>query len=219
MTFSDSDRAALQARFSSLVDPVTLLVFADDGPLSQQLAGIATSLASTSPKLTVDIQRADGGRNLRMRELRIEHWPVMLPTKADFSRIRYYGVPAGYEVAPVVEGLVELSAARTALSPKAKEALSTVRRKANIKVFVLPTCHFCPIVARHAYRAAIESKNVTAEVIDTQMFPDLATRHSVMGVPKVILNDNLDITGAMGEAEFFEKLRDSDHALLDSMYG
>jgi hypothetical protein len=38
-------------------------------------------------------------------------------------------------------------------------------------------------------------------------------------VPKIILNDNMDITGAMAEADFFEKLRDSDHALIDSMYG
>jgi hypothetical protein len=51
------------------------------------------------------------------------------------------------------------------------------------------------------------------------MFTDLATRHSVMGVPKIILNDNLDITGAITDVEFFDKLRDSDHALIDSIYG
>jgi glutaredoxin-like protein len=218
--FSESDRAALERRFASMGDPITLLVFADDGPISRQLTEFANALAATSPsKLRVEVQGVDGGKNPRMRELKLDHWPVMMPTKADFSRIRYYGVPAGYEIAPVVEGLVELSVSRTGLSPRAKEALVTVRRKANIKVFVLPTCHFCPIVAKHAYRAAIESKNVSVDVIDTQMFPDLATRHAVMGVPKVILNDNLDITGAMGEVEFFDKLRDSDHALLDSMYG
>jgi predicted thioredoxin/glutaredoxin len=59
---------------------------------------------------------------------------------------------------------------------------------------------------------------VTAEIIDSQMFPDLATRHSVMGVPKIILNDNLDITGAITDVEFFDRLRDSDHALIDSIY-
>lgn len=217
--FSDSDRQALERRLSSMVDPVTLLVFADDGAISSQLVELATALAATTQRMTVDVQAADGGRNPRMTELRLEHWPVMLPTVSGFNRIRYYGVPTGYEIAPCVEGLVELSASKTGLSPKARAALSTVRRKANIKVFVLPTCHFCPIVAKHAYRAAIESKNVSVDIIDTQMFPDLAARHAVMGVPKVVLNDNLDITGAMDEAEFFEKLRDSDHALLDSMYG
>jgi len=217
--FSDSDRAALERRFASMIEPITLLVFADEGPISKQLTELAKALAAASPKIGVEVEGVDGGRNPKMKELRLDHWPVLVPTKADFTRIRYFGVPAGYEIAPMVEGLVELSASRTALTPRAREALSTVRRKANIKIFVLPTCHFCPIVAKHAYRAAIESKNVSVEVIDSQMFPDLATRHAVMGVPKVILNDNLDITGAIGEVEFFDKLRDSDHALLDSMYG
>jgi len=217
--FSDNDRAALERRFSSMVEPITLMVFGDDGPLSKQLTDLANALAATSQKIKVEVVQADGGRSPRMKELKLDHWPVLVPTRGDFSRIRYYGVPAGYEVAPIVEGLVELSTSRTGLSPKAREALATVRRKANIKIFVLPTCHFCPIVAKHAYRATIESKNVSVDVIDARMFPDLATRHSVMGVPKVILNDNLDITGAMDEVEFFNKLRDSDHALLDSMYG
>lgn len=217
--FSDSDRAALEKRFASLVEPITLLVVADDGVLSKQLSELANALASTNQKIKVEALAADGGRNPRMKELRIDHWPVLLPSRPDFARIRYYGVPAGYEIAPIVEGIVELSTSKTGLSPKAREALQTVRRKANIKLFVLPTCHFCPIVAKHAYRAAIESKNVQVDVIDSQMFPDLATRHAVMGVPKVILNDNLDITGAVEEMEFFGKLRDSDHALLDSMYG
>ncbi len=217
--FSDNDRVALEKRFSTMADPVTLLVFADESAASQQLIALAKGLAQTAPKMTVDVQMADEARNPRMKELRLDHWPVMLPTKPDFTRIRYYGVPSGFEVAPIVEGLVELSASRTGLSPRAREALSTVRRKANIKIFVLPTCHFCPIVAKHAYRAAIESRNVSVDVIDAHTFPDLATRHAVMGVPKVVLNDNLDITGAMDEVQFFEKLRDSDHALLDNMYG
>ncbi len=217
--FSDNDRMALEKKFSTLVDPLTLLIFGDDGPLSRQLAALAKALAATALKITVDDQQADGGRNPQMRDLRIEHWPVLLPTKPGFNRIRYFGVPSGYEVAPVVECFVELSASKTGLSQQAREILATVRRKANVKIFVLPTCHFCPIVAKHSYRAAIESSNVSVEVIDAQMFPDLATRHAVMGVPKVILNDNLDITGAVGEAEFFARLRDSDHALMDSMYG
>lgn len=217
--FSEGDRAALEKRFESMVEPLTLLAFVDKDPLSLQLTEFAKALSSTSGMIRTEVQEADGGRNQRMKDLRLEHWPVLLPVKEGFARIRYYGVPAGYEVAPIVEGIVELSASRPSLSPRATEALATVRRKANIKIFVLPTCHFCPIVAKHAYRAAIGSKNVSVDVIDTQAFPDLAARHSVMGVPKVVLNDNLDITGAMGEAEFFEKLRDSDHALLDSMYG
>lgn len=218
---SESDRAALKRRFEQgLRDEVTILVIADEGSaVSRELADLAGTLAGLDPRIKVDVQNADGGRNPRMRELHIERWPVLVLTKGDFSRIRYYGVPAGYELAPFVDAVVELSGMKTSLSPKARTALSTVRRRANIKIFILTTCTFCPTVARHAYRGAIESPRVWADVIDSSMFPDLATRHTVLGVPKIVLNDNLDITGAITDVEFFEKLRDSDHALVDSMYG
>jgi len=221
ISMPEADRATIQRRLSQgMVDEVTMLIIADEGSaIAKEIADIANTMAGLSPKIKVEVQNADGGRNQRMRELHIERWPVLVLTKGDFSRIRYYGIPAGYELPAMVDAIVELSAMRTPLSPKARAALSTVRRRANIKVFVLTTCPFCPTVARHAFRGAIESPRVTAEVIDSSLFPDLAARHSVMGVPKIVLNDNLDITGAITDVEFFEKLRDSDHALVDSMYG
>lgn len=219
MMLSDSDKGAIQRKLSQMRDEVEFLAFVDGSALSKELVDFASTIASLGTKVKVDIQNAEEGKNARMRELHIERWPVLLLKKGEFTRIHYYGIPLGYEIPAFSDAVLELSTSTTPLSPRAKASLSTVRRKANIKIFVLPTCPFCPTVARHAYRGAIESQKVTAEIIDSQMFPDLATHHAVMGVPKIVLNDNLDITGAITDVEFFEKLRDSDHALLDSMYG
>jgi len=218
---SEPDKEALGRKLSlGMKDEVTLEVFVDEGTaISKQLTEFANTVAGLNDKVKVSAHDAQGGRGQRLRELKLEHWPVLVLSKGDFSRIRYYGLPVGYELPAITDAVVELSMEKTPLSPKAREMLSTVRRKANIKVFVSTTCPFCPTVARHAFRAAIESPRVTSEVIDSSMFPDLATRHSVMGVPKIVLNDNLDITGAMTDVEFFDKLRDSDHSLIDSMYG
>ena len=200
-------------------DDVTLVVFADDTGISTDLVETANNLASLSPKIKVEVEKVVDGKNQRMRDMRIENYPVLVVTKGDFNRIRYYGVPGGFEISPISDAIVELSVSKAGLSQRARESLATVRRKANIKIFVLTTCVYCPIVARHAYRAAIESPKVTAEIIDSQLFVDLAQRHSVMGVPKIILNDNTDITGAIQEMDFFQKLKDSDVALIDSIYG
>ena len=221
MMLSEADKASLERKFAQrMKDDITILVIADEGSATaNELTDFARTLAQLTPKIKVDVQMAEGGKNPRMRELHIEHWPCLVLVKGDFARIRYYGIPAGYEVPSLIDAIVELSSTSTPLSPKAKSALATVRRRANIKIFILTTCQFCPTVARHAYRGAIESPRVTTEIIDSQMFPDLATRHSVMGVPKIILNDNTDITGAIQEMDFFQKLKDSDVALIDSMYG
>ena len=219
MFVSEAEKAAIHQRLGLMKDEVTLLTFVGDDTVSKELEDFSGMIASLGQKVRLDIQKAEAGKNSRMTAVHVSRWPTILLVKGDFARIRYYGIPLGYEVPAFLDALVELSMSATQLSAKARAALSTVRRKANIKVFVLPTCPFCPTVARHAYRGAIESPMVTAEVIDSQMFPDLATRHAVMGVPKIVLNDNLDITGAISDVEFFEKLRDSDHALLDSIYG
>ena len=220
MFLSETDKGMLQrALTQGMKDDISLVLFLDDTTVSKELLEFAELLANITPKIKLDIQKVEEGKNQRFKDMRLEHWPVMILSRQDFSRIRYYGIPLGYELPAIADGLVDLSNMRTPLSPRAKAALATVRRKANIKVFVSVTCPYCPAVARHAYRAAIESPRVTAEIIDMQVFPDLAARHSVMGTPKVVLNDNLDITGAMGDVEFFEKLRDSDHSLIDSMYG
>ncbi|HJX04385.1 MAG TPA: thioredoxin family protein [Thermoplasmata archaeon] len=221
MMLTDSDRVSLQRRLSdSLKDEVKMLVFTLQGiSASNDLVDLARTIASASPKIKVEVETVVDGKNQRLRDLRMENAPALVLVKEDFSRIRYYGIPAGYEIPPIIDALVELSNHSTPLSPNAKATLATIRRRANIKIFVLTTCTFCPIVARHAYRAAIESPKVTAEVIDSQLFQDLATRHSVMGVPKIILNDNTDITGAIQEADFFQKLKDSDIAQIDSMFG
>jgi len=221
MAFGEGDKLALMRKFGTgMKDEVTLLVFVDEAvAASSDLITVANSLAQFSPKIKVQVEKVVNGKNSRMSDLRIENYPVLVVSKGDFFRIRYYGIPAGYEIPPITDAIVELSNSHANLAPASKTIMTTVRRRANIKIFVLTTCVYCPIVARHAYRAAIESPRVTTEIIDSQLFPDLASRHSVMGVPKIILNDNTDITGAIQEAEFFGKLKDSDISQIDSMFG
>jgi glutaredoxin-like protein len=221
MMLGEGDRIALSRKFGlGMKEEVTLLVFVDESiAASKDLIDLANTLTRFSPKIKVQVEKVENGKNQRMSDLRIENYPVLVVSKGDFFRIRYYGIPAGHEVPPITDAIVELSNSHANLAPNSKSIMATVRRKANIKIFVLTTCVYCPIVARHAYRAAIESSKVTTEVIDSQLFPDLAMRHSVMGVPKIILNDNTDITGAIQEAEFFGKLKDSDISLIDSMFG
>lgn len=203
----------------ALPDPVTLLVFNDGGATAKDMVALANAISSMNSKIKVEIENVSADGSQRMKDLKVREAPALLLLKDGSARIMYLGVPSGYELPAIADAIVELSTGHANLTPRATESLSKVRRKANIKVFVLATCPFCPTVARHAYRAAIASPLVTTEVIDSSVFQELSIRHSVMGVPKVVLNDNTDITGVIDEVAFFEKLRDSDQALLESMYG
>ena len=52
---------------------------------------------------------------------------------------------------------------------------------------------------------AVESSRVTGDVIEAQEFPDLARRYSVNGVPKTVVNEEVEILGALPESDFIEQ--------------
>jgi predicted DsbA family dithiol-disulfide isomerase len=53
---------------------------------------------------------------------------------------------------------------------------------------------------------AMESPRVTADVIEIQEFPDLAALYNIMGVPKTIINDRVQFTGAVPEDVLLQRL-------------
>lgn len=57
-------------------------------------------------------------------------------------------------------------------------------------------------MASLAHQMAIEFDHVTADVIEANEFPDLSRRYGVTGVPKTIINDKVEFTGAVPEAHF-----------------
>ena len=54
-------------------------------------------------------------------------------------------------------------------------------------------------MARVAHAMAVESPRVVADVVEIQEFPHLARAYGVMGVPKTVVNDSVQFTGAVTE--------------------
>ena len=58
-----------------------------------------------------------------------------------------------------------------------------------------------------AHQLAVESPRVTGDVIEAQEFPDLARRYAVRGVPKIVINDDVEFVGALPEPQFLAYVR------------
>jgi hypothetical protein len=56
---------------------------------------------------------------------------------------------------------------------------------------------------------AIESPNVTADVIEASEFPELIQRYGVRGVPKTMVNATVGIEGAVPEAALVGRIVDA----------
>jgi alkyl hydroperoxide reductase subunit AhpF len=59
--------------------------------------------------------------------------------QSEGSRVRYYGIPAGYEFSSLIEDIIDLSRNQTELSAETKEALQELEEDLHIQVFVTPT--------------------------------------------------------------------------------
>ena len=59
-----------------------------------------------------------------------------------------------------------------------------------------------------AHEMAFANPNITAYSVEATEFPDLARRYRVTGVPKTVVNDAIEIMGALPQDEFVAQALD-----------
>jgi glutaredoxin-like protein len=205
MFLNEKDRNFLIQRFrNELVEPVKIILFTQNinceyCPETEQLL---RELAETSDKIQLEVKNFAIDK-LEVQKYKIDKVPAILVGN---ERIRYFGIPAGYEFAALIEDIVEVSRKSSFLSTSSQEKIRSLKVPINIKVFVTPTCPYCPRMVKYAHSAALLNENIYAEMIEATEFPELASRYSVYGVPKTIINEKIEIEGAVPEDFFVSEL-------------
>jgi glutaredoxin-like protein len=129
---------------------------------------------------------------------------VLLKDGAD-TRMRFVGAPAGYEFTSLIEAVALAGGDGSGLQDTSKALLAARQTPLDIKVFVTPTCVYCPRAVTLAHRMAAESPLVTATCVEATEFPELSRQYRVTGVPKIVAGE-IEILGAMPEEEFVSSL-------------
>ena len=180
-------------------------------PQTQQLMEELTAL---SPKLHLEVY--DFYSQTEEREkYGVEHIPAIVLGEDGNARLKFYGIPMGYEFVTIVEDVKTLSRGVSPLTMDTRKRLRKVNQPVHIQVFVTPSCGYCPSVAKLAHAVAIENPRITADVIEVQEFPALTQMYNVRGVPKTVMGTpsplagvlpQIQFVGAVGETEFVEKV-------------
>ncbi len=214
-----ADQEALRRKFAKeLVDQVTVTLFTTSRA-GLALPGAECETCEATQQLLEEVAALDPRIHLRVRSVvtdaeeaqaaGVEGVPAILLGDDGQARARYYGIPAGLEFAVLVEGIVAASRKDSGLKPQTRQALASLRRPVHIRVFVTPTCPYCPGVARLAHAMAQESSQVRADVVEAMEFPALAARYRVVGVPKVVINEAWSFEGARPEEDFLRYVLDA----------
>ena len=124
----------------------------------------------------------------------------------DKEIIRYSAHPTGSEFVPFLNSIQYFSGVRPFYADQILTHLKKIN-KSNMKIFITPTCPYCPATVPVLTLFAIVSKGkIKAEVIDVNLNPDLATRYQVQGVPHTIINEKDHIYGMFSPQDLLDKL-------------
>jgi glutaredoxin-like protein len=204
----DKDKVAISEILSKgMSGDVNLLFFFDTSKDRCQLCSMASELLSELSSIDARIRLTAYDINRDKKEakfLGIDKVPAIIVGGKKIYNSIYFGMPSGYELSSLLGDIIDASRGMTSLSKTTKEKLSTINRPIDIKVFVTPTCPYCPRAVRTAHQFAMENRNIRGSMIEAQEFAELSSRYGVMGVPKIIINDSIELEGAQPEEVFLE---------------
>jgi glutaredoxin-like protein len=204
---NEQDKKEVRDRLAQMTESVRLIFF------TQQLAGTCQYCTETerllkevtelSDKLDLEINNFVTDKE-KVDVLGIDKIPATAINSTEDHGIRFYGIPTGYEFATFLEAILRVSAGDSGLPDNLKKHLEEIVKPVHILVFVTPTCPYCTRAAFTAIQMALENTNITSDIIEVTEFPQLGQKYGVMGVPKVVINEDHRFEGALPEHLFVE---------------
>lgn len=209
--FNQETKSKLTEILKQMNDKVNIIFFTqefecntcrDARAFIYEFAGMSDKIAVTEFEITGNMEKAGF--------LKVDKVPcfAFLDSKDNFTGIKFYGVPGGYEINSFVKALIEVSGIREPLPDDILKRIKAVNREIHIQVFVSLMCPYCPAAVSTAHRIALENSNIHADMVDTAIYPHLAGKYSVTSVPKMVINETSEILGAKSAEEIIKAIED-----------
>jgi glutaredoxin-like protein len=137
---------------------------------------------------------------------RIERLPAVILLGSSDHGIRLYGFPLGYDLISFLDTIIDFSIGAPHLQTETLQRLQTIKAPIHIKVFVNPSCIFCPVMSHLSNQFALVSSYIYTDSIDAWYFQETAKAYNVKSLPTTIINEKVKFTGAVTEEELLEHI-------------
>lgn len=148
---SESDRAEVQKMLAALNRDVTVDVYTkkssivvpgeeeqtESSEIAEQILG---EVAALSPHVKLAVHDAAVDPKPAEQEGVAEYIPAIVFRSADTKgKLRYLGIPAGYEFKTLIDTLIALGTGEHGLAKESIDSLATITAPVNLKVYVTPS--------------------------------------------------------------------------------
>ncbi len=192
----------IKNKFKELKNPIKLLLFEpkEDYQFSEEINTLLKELSDLGEE-KISFEKSESHS-----EYQIENTPSIVLEGKEKTFIRYLGLPAGHEFTPFIQSIIDLSKGEPNISDELKEKVRSINFPVHMKVFVSPTCPYCPASMKVAYDFAMLNSNIKADVYEVNEFREVGSKYNVMGVPKTVINDKVELSGAYPPGIVMQKI-------------
>lgn len=202
----EDSRAHLRELFARMRDEVVLEAYTKEGenePYNEAMTLFLRDLERLGGRIVVRLYDVDSEQAAARGVTRS---PTLL-VAPDRYAIRYTGAPLGEEARVLIETIMLASAGSSGLSEISRRVLAELTEPRAVRVFISPTCPYCPGQVTNAFRAALERPGlVGAECVETGENQDLAARYEASALPLTVIDETFRQKGLMPEERFVIEL-------------
>lgn len=206
--FNEEVEKQLKEVLANMINPITILMFTDGDCLTcKETKQLLTEVADLNSKISLEIKEIKDA-SLEVKQFEIELVPsfVILDMKKKYQGVKFNGIPAGHEINSLVSAILEMSGLQIGVDKSLIKRIKKINKPVNIKVFITLACPHCPGAVQTAHRLAMLNDNIKSEMIEAQTFSDMSVKYKVSGVPKIIINEDIELVGNYPIEIFLEKI-------------
>jgi len=136
----DSDVAEIRTRLEGMVNPVKLIHFTQELNLEygREAKQLLEELTQISDKLYLETHDFLLDKE-EVAAYSIDKVPATVIRNGKDHGIRFFGLPAGYEFAALLDAILVVSQGDSGLQPASREKLAKLTQPLHLQVFTTPT--------------------------------------------------------------------------------
>jgi glutaredoxin-like protein len=136
----DSDKPAIKKALDAMRAEVTLSCFTQEieCDFCRETRELLEELCAIEDRIKLRIFDFKGNP-AEVEQYGIDKIPAIAVANGNDSRIRFYGIPAGYEFSSLIQTVLMVSQGDSGLAPESKKLLKEIKAPVHLQVFVTPT--------------------------------------------------------------------------------
>ena len=199
---------ALKGYTANMQNKVSFVLQTGEHSKRDELRDFLTQIASTSDNLAFEERDTNGFLRSAMS--------FMLEVDGEPTGVSFSGIPSGHEFNSLVLAVLWASGTEIKLDDSLQRIIKNVSDKLHFEVFISLSCHNCPDIVQALNQFALLNPNISTEMIDGGIYPEVIEDRAIQGVPCVYLNGELFANGKIEIGELVNKLLERDPSLANA---